>query len=790
MIIAFLQLQTPPVVPALHQRPNMRRGKKDGEIAPFGDDLDRLRGHGDQNKSTLGELLFQFFRFYAHEFDYDTSAVSVRLGKLMPKSDRKSWILAINNRLCVEEPFNTMRNLGNTADDTSFRGIHLELRRAFDLISEGKLEECCEQYVFPKEEEKLFQKPASIPRPALIRSASNPRNTGGNSRRGGRQQGQFRANNNHGNNRRASSSTAYDNNANLAYYPGYPYVGNDGMFMAVAQTLSDLQLQENQLRFLQYTHGQALAQQQQVLTHAQRMQGNVSQPQTSTERSRTNSFDNPPMSAPIRPEVWYWQQFQGQPYYATPPSFTSYPTSPSSQQTAEQRRTSHRSSNASEAGTAGSGSALRSHSQPASRSASAAQPIPGVATQTPAVNGAANIPTRQLNGRAIPSFISDESNDVDPSLSANPISPEEDKYRSLHLDPSTSPAHKTNGTHAMLPAFGDLSLQGSNQSNQGRRRLSSDQFPQSILDRIKRTSRSPSPLGHNRANSTGNGSTPLASAPFTQSTSRLMPEAKPVVVNGSAFNLPSAVTGRNLVMGDVPTPPEAVYSNNPNNSQQLDGTLNEPQVSPTQVVTQERPVVVNGSCPAPSALLQGIDGSPAISNGSLAGSPFQPLNHSSSRISSAAFQRGAFVPGQPQSPLMALDLATDRMQPSDPHLSPINETTPSPTASRNFELPSNPLRARPSISSSINDSKPKPKTPVEASSSKLEAAHASNPRVNGLAKENGHTRGAKSENDNTIVNGWQKISKTRKKGGDGRSRGDIFPQSEQPPKNESERKGG
>ena len=67
---------------------------------------------------------------------------------------KKSWLLAINNRLCVEEPFNTMRNLGNTADDTSFRGIHLELRRAFDLIAAGKLDECCEQYVFPKEEEK------------------------------------------------------------------------------------------------------------------------------------------------------------------------------------------------------------------------------------------------------------------------------------------------------------------------------------------------------------------------------------------------------------------------------------------------------------------------------------------------------------------------------------------------------------------------------------------------------------------------------------------------------------
>lgn len=75
--------------------------------------------------------------------------MSVREGKVLPKSS-KGWHLLQNNRICVEEPFNTSRNLGNTADDSSFRGLHLELRRAFNLLTTnggiGGLDRCCELF--------------------------------------------------------------------------------------------------------------------------------------------------------------------------------------------------------------------------------------------------------------------------------------------------------------------------------------------------------------------------------------------------------------------------------------------------------------------------------------------------------------------------------------------------------------------------------------------------------------------------------------------------------------------
>lgn len=797
MIIAFLQLRQPPILPSLHQRPQSEMSKKEGDIAPFADDLDQLRGFGKENESTLGELLFQFFRFYAHEFDYDKWALSIRLGKLMPKTERKSWILATNNRLCVEEPFNTMRNLGNTADDTSFRGIHMELRRAFESISEGKLDECCAQYIFPKEEEKVWQKPA--PRPVLLRSASQQHSRGGRAgnSRGGRQQNQYR-NNNHGNSRRASSSTPYEQNPNMAFYAGYGFVGPDGVFMDASQTLSALQLQENNLRFLAYTQQQAIAQQQ-ALAQAQRMQGNVSSPShSSTERSRTNSFDNPPLTAPIRPEMWYWQQqFQAQQQYFTTTSagFTSYPSSPSSVQAADQRRTSHRSPAVSEVGMTAAGSALRSQSQPASR-----QPMAGTLPHNPVANNVTSVPTRQLNGRAMPNFMPDEVHEVDRESNATRTRtpPSEDRYPNNLLDPSVSasPARRPNGLANGVPALGDVSGHGSVQNGQspGSRRKSSDQFPQAIFDRIKRTSRSPSPspLGHNRNLSNGTSVASVTSAPSSQANGRVMQDMTPLVANGSSTKPPATSTARHPLATDAPAQPEPPSDS----THHVNGRANGVAVSlsvKTETSVPERPLVVNGSNNASTPTSQPAsrfsnDAAQTMANGSIVSSPLSQVASPVAAQAQPSSLPPLSVPVQSQNPLIAkLDPAADRVPPNDSqHLSPVYEVTPSPTATRKPEPPAHPPRTRPGRDT--KDSKGTPKPQIDVPAAKIEAANSHNPRLNGAARENGHARVAKSESEGATATGWQKINgKGRKKGTDGRNRSD---QSEQLPKNESERKGG
>ncbi|KAI0018135.1 hypothetical protein F4780DRAFT_771948 [Xylariomycetidae sp. FL0641] len=822
MIIAFLQLRKPPIVPALHQRPHQKLPKKDGSLPEFADDINRLRGFGSKNRSTLGELLFQFFRFYAHEFDYSQYVLSIRSGDLKTKKD-KNWHFSLNNQLCVEEPFNTNRNLGNTADDTAFRGVHLELRRAFDLIAQGKLDECCERYEFPKEEEKIFQKPPQVARPVLLRSASQHHNhrggRGGNFRNGNRQHGQHRnavnnSHNNHGgNNRRASSSVTYDNNANAMYLPaGYALMGHDpAMYMnaspeALAQQLSALQLQENSLRFLQYTHSQAFAQQQ-AIQQAQRMQGTPPQTQSSGERARTSSFgETPPLSAPLRPEnqIYYWQMpmQQAQAFYAQQ-GYPTYPSSPSNNQTAEYRRSSHRSTEGNDANPTLSGSTLRSHSQPASRPVTgipAAQSF-GATGQLP--NALAGIPARYVNGvpmpTGVPSFMPDEAtdNEFDGTPAHSP--PGRGRMSGYRTNPSSPPRGMNGPMHPIVPAFGDIGAQGSGPGVSPSRGRLSDQIPQAVLDRIKQKSRSPSPLGQSRLASLGKTAS-LASASVPGAQSR---EIAPLVVNGSVGKPTTVTPPRQHRSIEQPGTDYQTFDNplhisqGPEQLTPTDATLIEASTPQKSVAAMpDRPVIVNGSnTHAPGQ--HGSGAAPKLQQNS------QPDVAKITSVPSTTMNgHGAQQkPQQLPHPLLPeFDLAAENGFPTkDVQLSPVYEAhSPSPSLSRKLEAPSHTngiqmdSSARKVVASTKlepRNGQPNPSTHI--SPTKHEGAKQAHPKSNGSAKEHGHARGAKSESDHGGNFGsWQKIPRGKKKANDAKSRSELYPQSEQLPKKESERKGG
>ncbi|ROT40988.1 hypothetical protein SODALDRAFT_338518 [Sodiomyces alkalinus F11] len=760
LIIAFLQLRDPPVVPALHQVKDKRLRNKEGTESSFADDVEKLKECTGQNTSTLGELLFQFFRYYAHEFDYDKYVLSVRLGRILPRAEKK-WM----HNLCIEEPFNTGRNLGNTADEYSFRGLHLELRRAFDLISEAKLAECCEQYVFPKEEPPPpFIRPPNAPRPVMIRSSSQQQ-----SGRGGRGSNRGRHSNTYRNgslNRRASSSVAYDTNSmylppvtltpqDLAWYAQqppsaapFPYTIMSAAMIAQSQQQQQQQQQAQQqdgtIGLQLYNQSQVIQQIQAQMTaqlqaqQQQRMQASSSsqqpqqkqqqqqqpppqaQPQTQQQgasgRSRTNSLENgTPLSAPLAGPDWYSIYPFAYPFFPT--SGYTYPSSPATTASAavpEYRRSMQRSGVSAESGTSVAGSSLRSQSQPASRTISAGQHGQPFSGSAPSTNG--TMGPRYMNGVSIPSFMPEDVDyDAGPAQpSSDSPASEEGPYVGYYTPEIASPEKRAQVASNGI-AFGDLTQSGQGQ----RRRLSTEQLPQALLDRrIRKASRSPSPLGHSRSFSIGNSSSPATPSPFPVSSSRTA--ARPLVVNGTG----SSTLRTSSLPPQAPQPsglseeasfPVADSSPHPE-EQAAHATRSGPMENQTTASTVEPtpaqpsvPVIVNGSTNMAAAGAQVSPSMrpaaalpPAMEEASfrdrIALMSMDPYLANQSLFQSdwayagqSAMARQRALSRQPQNGVIApLDLAIRDNRVAghfsgteSAHLSPINEArSPSPTAVR------------------------------------------------------------------------------------------------------------
>ncbi|KAG0358075.1 hypothetical protein BC939DRAFT_1683 [Gamsiella multidivaricata] len=154
MVINFLQMRSPPILPSLHDMPHELSPDNqiiNGNNTSFFSDLSQLEGFGDANKESLGGLLYAFFRKFAIEFDYDHHVVSVRHGCYLTKESKGWHIPGKHYRLfCIEEPFDTTRNLGNSCDMASSKGLKQEFRRALDILNHNSsLDQVCEQWVFP-----------------------------------------------------------------------------------------------------------------------------------------------------------------------------------------------------------------------------------------------------------------------------------------------------------------------------------------------------------------------------------------------------------------------------------------------------------------------------------------------------------------------------------------------------------------------------------------------------------------------------------------------------------------
>ncbi|KAF2477616.1 uncharacterized protein BDR25DRAFT_2497 [Lindgomyces ingoldianus] len=848
MILNFLQTRDPPIIPALHKLPYRKNDERTSTPcdSDFADDLDKLRGFGEDNKESLGQLLFHFFRRYGHEVDYEKDVISVREGKLITRV-QKRWDLAsltkeARNRLCVEEPFNTDRNLGNSADEFAWRGIHLEIRRAFDLLADGgQLEKACEQYEFPPEEKVVFKKPTPAPKPTLTASAPSGRGgRGGSGHRGGR--GGFNQKGNHGYGRRASSGAAFGanrppflNSPPISAAPGQEYFPrglNEHLHDQLFHQYQLLEIQSNSLRA--QLAAQQRAQQAHQVQAAQIHAHAVAQAQAQAQ-SRGQSTNGSPQKSPYingrsspRPQelgvpasalphtfLYHYPGFFEQPQGSAAVSQDGSRTNPSSPSLTNSipglRRTIHRSSNASDTGS------IRSQSQPARAVPQQTLPpsynaIPqyfdpsAFAAGYPIARSTQEVATPQLAPEAPYSPL---SNFPEPAIPSDHGTPKEYVGYYVAEQPQPRPALQDYSV-PQIPSYNEITQ---------RRRRVSPEITQPLLNTaLRRVSRSPSPLGgHVRSYSTGvtppNGAKAQQRKDHRDST-QPPDDGSPVIVNGSFPAQPRESRNRSETVDALPSTLDVA---NPSALGIYVNTADQYRMTPKeqrqQFILDEiqrqkglemlRANIANGS---------GSNTSPTDTNGlsrvpSVSKQPFPTLpeswmnydstdgekNNRSTDISPTRTQPPQWRTqyGNGLSPLDTLNVS--RAPPQEvksatlPLLSPVFETrTPSPTASRQSDAKL--------VNGNKSQSKEQHQQQRRASHTPGQASSKENSRGN---PQKGNVqlsdKGNKSNGGNTNSNGsWQQqaTQKRRKKQNKPKQGNEAKNVGEPLPASAADRKGG
>ena len=836
MVISFLQTRRPSILPSLQQFPETERSEVDDAQPRFTDDVERLRGCGVANQDSLGKLLFGFFRHYGYEMDYQDCVISVREGRVLSRKE-KGWDASnyhnkeARSRLCVEEPFNTFRNLGNSADDYAFSGIHEEIRRAFDLIADGKLDECCQQYEFPPEEKTIFQRPAPKPKPTLTRSASQSGRTHANSvgAKGSATHPRTSRNtsSHRNNNRRASSGAAFGNHrfpliqsppvmVNGNDYFGTNGISTDQLHEQLYKQYQLLQAQQEALR------SQLLQQQHTVQFQAQVQSGlrNLDHPTVSPRQRQfahtmpsPKVLQHPPNTAPLLPGYLYHYPAR----YPVPSSPLSMARSrdetPLSPVVTTNMTASRRGTQRSIISDGGSSASTRSQSQPG-RSFPNPIALQSIAHPGYDVSGAIGTPylvhrpiqyIAQQHGGAEyggPMQIGSVNGSIDPAM------PKEYVGYYVGQSPQLGPQYVMSGSQ--VPIMGNVPQQ--------HRRLSPERPAPILSDGLRRISRSPSPLSQGRSPSVSSNarSAPLPQSPFTEirKPSRASGDG-PIIVNGStAAVLPalqqtypviassaSLVEDAKVGLGLGACSPRVVTTSTPEQNQAFIDTAKQGDM-PT--------ALPNGSHTAvnvPSETRMSHDATALTSSRSLAGEASPKASPSLRARAPPKLELSPKIETtRDPSVVSSSMLSDDSSMVTAPLLSPVAELrTPSPTSSKGLGSPQRHVGGGLSKTAQVTNGK-LAENRNEATSVRSSAeAVIANGTMNGSMKLHTdlHQQTQKQSlppamsditNGTNLAGQWQQATrKGHKKGksqGSDKANGNVKTSGEPLPTNEADRKGG
>lgn len=134
MLIHFLQLRPVPVLP------NLQECEKTLDVDGCNVSFISCPSFKSANNESLADLLMSFFKYYAYEFNYKDSVVSIRCGKVISKGSKQwnipfSFLAQEKYWFCVEDPFDITYNLARAVTRPSLYLLRGEFIRAYQLIS-------------------------------------------------------------------------------------------------------------------------------------------------------------------------------------------------------------------------------------------------------------------------------------------------------------------------------------------------------------------------------------------------------------------------------------------------------------------------------------------------------------------------------------------------------------------------------------------------------------------------------------------------------------------------------
>mmetsp|Transcript_6021 Transcript_6021/g.11513 ORF Transcript_6021/g.11513 Transcript_6021/m.11513 type:complete len:160 (-) Transcript_6021:728-1207(-) len=143
MCIHVLQMRTPPILPCLQRMtPHTYDITIDGKECAYYDRMDKLTLEtgfdSSMNKESIAQLVYAFFDYWAWRHNYSNDVVSIRLGGLTSKQQKK-WTRRVGNDrhlICIEDPFEVSHDLGRVVDHRSIGVLRNEFIRASKVLRE------------------------------------------------------------------------------------------------------------------------------------------------------------------------------------------------------------------------------------------------------------------------------------------------------------------------------------------------------------------------------------------------------------------------------------------------------------------------------------------------------------------------------------------------------------------------------------------------------------------------------------------------------------------------------